>query len=540
MRLRTALAAALFLTTPVLAASLSDIQSEISSQLPSGSQIGAAQLRGVLNDMASYSSSIGDHRLEQYGTVTAGMDITSLVNTAATALCPSGGTLRIPAGSYVANGINIGSGACQGVHIKGAGKSATIISGTTATSNVFKFGNGTTANNFDLSLEGLTVSGFLTGGTTLPSGGILVEVSLVNSFTMRDFSIANWSTGLQLDGGSVGIKVSDGYILNGTPTTGVGVKINNALGEMNNVDITGSPGAANQPAAGIDILKTAGFWFRGISEVQSGYGLAILPTGTDAVQYVWISDSDFDSNTNGGEIIAGGASTVIGSINHSLTHFSSNGVVGSAGGANGVLISSSGVVDDVSYNGCEALNNSGNGYEFDTGSNISVIGGASYANNWGTNAFYAGIQIATASGHVTVHGSRIGTPTAGYANPPYNHLRGIFISSGAGDYIDISNNDLTGNSAAILDQSTGSHTIVTNNRGLNPIGGSAITPGASPYTYTAGHSPETVYITGGTVSAIATGGGTVATASPSSVQLWPNETVTVTYSSVPTMRKSVH
>lgn len=72
---------------------------------------------------------------------------------------------------------------------------------------------------------------------------------------------------------------------------------------------------------------------------------------------------------------------------------------------------------------------------------------------------------------------------------------------------------------------------------------SAVTVPASPGTITCGSSPESHYITGGTVTVVATGGRTIATSSstiPVSIHLWPGESYSITYSVVPTVSKVVH
>jgi hypothetical protein len=75
--------------------------------------------------------------------------------------------------------------------------------------------------------------------------------------------------------------------------------------------------------------------------------------------------------------------------------------------------------------------------------------------------------------------------------------------------------------------------------GLNPVGPSSVTPGASPYTYTAGNSPEELYIFGGVVTDISKGGVTIGSVTGIRVHLEPNQTVVTTYSSAPTMVKDV-
>jgi len=85
---------------------------------------------------------------------------------------------------------------------------------------------------------------------------------------------------------------------------------------------------------------------------------------------------------------------------------------------------------------------------------------------------------------------------------------------------------------------------LSENLGYNPIGASSVTPGGSPWTYTAGNTPETIYLYGGTVSSVAKNSITLATALSSTtslpVSLQPGEAVTVTYSSAPTVVRDQH
>jgi hypothetical protein len=75
------------------------------------------------------------------------------------------------------------------------------------------------------------------------------------------------------------------------------------------------------------------------------------------------------------------------------------------------------------------------------------------------------------------------------------------------------------------------------NKGLQPQGVASITVGASPFTYTAGVTPEAVYISGGTVSSVAKNSRTIFTASPATVYLEPREAIVVTYSALPVMER---
>ncbi len=101
--------------------------------------------------------------------------------------------------------------------------------------------------------------------------------------------------------------------------------------------------------------------------------------------------------------------------------------------------------------------------------------------------------------------------------------------------VDAYDNDLSGNATgAINNYGSATGCRMARNRGYNPVGISSVTPGASPWTYTAGITSEVVYVSGGTVSGITKGGLSVPTSG--SYVLEPAETIVVTYSSVPTVR----
>lgn len=73
---------------------------------------------------------------------------------------------------------------------------------------------------------------------------------------------------------------------------------------------------------------------------------------------------------------------------------------------------------------------------------------------------------------------------------------------------------------------------VVGNKGYR-LGPVTVTLGASPATYTAGITPETLYLSGGTVTSIVRNGVTVAANSNVSIPLSANDNVVVTYSAAP-------
>jgi hypothetical protein len=116
-----------------------------------------------------------------------------------------------------------------------------------------------------------------------------------------------------------------------------------------------------------------------------------------------------------------------------------------------------------------------------------------------------------------------------------SHSIDIAISVGASANYIVSGNILDGYvTSPLLDGGTGVNAIVEGNIGI-PLGLAYATVGASPYTYTAGHKPETLYIIGGTVSAVSTLGQTMFSSTDRTIPLQPNQAVTVTYSVAPAL-----
>lgn len=121
---------------------------------------------------------------------------------------------------------------------------------------------------------------------------------------------------------------------------------------------------------------------------------------------------------------------------------------------------------------------------------------------------------------------------------PKTQKYGIDIVNANCDENLILGNDVRGNlTAGIHDAGTG--TIIRNNLGYNPVGIASISVGESPFTHTAGASPETVYVSGGTVSSITKGGNNFGLTA-GAFELEPYESIVVTYTVAPTMFKDLH
>jgi hypothetical protein len=195
-------------------------------------------------------------------------------------------------------------------------------------------------------------------------------------------------------------------------------------------------------------------------------------------------------------------------------------------------------VDGVDFVDCEFLSNTTSGF-FSGGtagvvSNIQIIGGR-VAGNASQGILFDGILGGQ------IQNVRIGT-VGGYGG--VNGV-GVYLASAA-ESINVSGNDLRLNTAIVTNAASGTKNRITDNMGYNPVGAASVTTSASPYTYTAGASPETLYFSASTgVSAVTQGGVSVLPAAlaanvPFAAQLGPNEAIVVTYTGTLTAKKMVH
>jgi hypothetical protein len=130
-----------------------------------------------------------------------------------------------------------------------------------------------------------------------------------------------------------------------------------------------------------------------------------------------------------------------------------------------------------------------------------------------------------------IHGNVIGPNGLYGANTV-----GISLS-GTTDRVSVIGNNLATNTTPVSYTATGGNNVIEGNTAYPPLGGSAITVGASPFTYTSGPHPETVTINAGTVSLITLGGVGILQSSGHAIPMAPNQTLTITYSAAPSMIK---
>jgi hypothetical protein len=149
-----------------------------------------------------------------------------------------------------------------------------------------------------------------------------------------------------------------------------------------------------------------------------------------------------------------------------------------------------------------------------------------------TIAIYLGARTSSGAG-----GSICGNTIRGYT-------AGIFLDTTA-TQLRIANNQTSGCTSPIANYVPTSNTIV-DNAGVNPVGVSALSPGASPWTYTSGAYYETIYISASTgISAVTQRGSSILPAAlaanvPFTIHAGPHDAIVITYTGTLHANTMVH
>jgi len=458
--------------------------------------------------------------IQFYGAVGDGTtDCTSAFNSAVAAL-PYGGTIYVPIGTYkVSSAITL----TAGITIQGTGPTSSTITTSSASANIFDLaagcavmdlkmissvtrttgyyvnilGNGCTVDNCEFENYYIGVS-----AGTIP--GTLIVAPRVSNCRFRTPAVSSGSGGVQF------------------------IYCSNA--EMYNVIMTGEVGT--QASFGLRIQAGDTAFIDSCNITVHGKALLMDTPAGYSMFALDITSCCFDSagvitgpsNASNAELVPAGD---IKDTKITNTWF------GISSAAHGCVLSptGAGTINGIEFVGCEFVDNGDNG--------LYVVGSA--VTNWKVTGGWAagntnkGIYVNGASVNFTIVGFAAGN-IAGRGTNDY----GIALSAAASDKFVIADCNLEGNTSAnMFDGSTGTSGIITGNRGYNWGSFTTLTPSGSPYIYTAGHSPEVVYVYGDTVSAISQSGIQIASGSNLAISLAPNEACGITYTVAPTVRKKV-
>jgi len=436
-------------------------------------------------------------------------DNTTPLNTALAALTGTGGCIYFPPGKYKFNS-SVSFSLPAGIFsmgLLGSGQDNTILTWPNASGGItFNYaGISSSAHIRDLSF---------TTGTT--AGGNALTLNLATS-------VANPADTAISDVYRVTMRGDDGYAA--TDYWSLGLNIANVSNiQIENLAVIG---AASANGTGISIIGLPGSSTYGVQYNIAKSALQFLTSGivyNSFVQGVTVDQTNFTGNING--IISPASQT--GTLAQLAVTNSQFNPAASGGG----IVTSTSITEVLIANNLFIA----------LASNINTIN--LVANN---HFVITGNEITsgnlTGTGGILVNTTSAGAKGIIANNDIFGFATGIALQAGSQN-VSVQGNTFTGNTTTISNSGTGN--IIVNNSGYNPVGPGAITVTASPFTYTAGASPETVYIWAGTVSSVTfdkNGGalGTVACASsPCTVDLGPFEQTKVTYTVAPNMNKMVH
>lgn len=436
------------------------------------------------------------------------IDVTAAIQAAVNSWGAIGGRIYLPPGNYLISAAITFSAPTV---LVGAGAGATTITTNSATANCIVF---------NAIFCGVEHVGFVS--TVTRTGGAFISItSLASNSHVRNFQMTGYFLGIFQTGSSTH-WFSEGLMF-GPANNGAGILLTGGGGDIFINRITMSGSANNPTTSGISVVFSSAVNITDCDIIRHGFDLLLNPGNGQSVIFIYCNNSYFDSATCGVEVAPTGSGIVQGlrMMGCWTSNHTGEGVNLSATGGGTIL--------GVELIGQNCLTNQGNGVAIGNGADIHILGGV-YAGNAGS-----GIAVTANESVFSAVGARIGNAYGDVGN-----AFGIFIAPGTStDYI-ICGCDLTGNiTTNFSDGGTGTQKSIRGNTGI-PVGASnTITVTASPFTYTAGPLPETIYINGGTVSLVAVNGLGVFQSSNVTVSVQPNNPVTVTYTAAPSMAKTI-
>ena len=406
-------------------------------------------------------------------------DDTRAIKAAIGSLAGGNGTLVLSAGRYLVSGpLSVGRGS---VRFKGSGKNVTFIETTSSTANIVEYGG----TAFDGEVSDLTL------GSVASSSRAGCAIAISNG--VGDIHLRNLRVG----------RSYHGFCMTNPAVTGVAslshIDFENALGDTVLVDgasqlfmsgVTSIQTTTPNPSC-IHIVSAGGFYFQNVTCGGSVYGLIVKPPAGKSVFDGFITNFEaddcqtvgaglaFDSSAGGkiwdirGTNLRAGFGQGVGfyfagtNTSHlNVTNFTSN-----RNALEGLMIED---LQDSSFSDGQVLGNSS------------------------TASGHAGIDLAGGM-RLTFRDIRSTNlyPGSSASNQTYGfQIRSAFTGVGQ-----ILGGDVTGNTTGgLINNSKSTGLTIKDVRGYNPVGVRHRTLDASPWTYTAGASPETEIFSDGSCS----------------------------------------
>jgi hypothetical protein len=395
----------------------------------------------------------------------------------------------------------------------------TIISTSSATANIFELSSSVTVRDM-----ALTSSVTRTAGYHINMGSMLAYVFI------ERVQFTKFYHGVYVNSNYGAIRSCD-FRGNNIASTTNGITVIQAADFVCDHCVMYGAQSGTQWNSGFLILNSAGMWLRNCEISQTGTGIWVAPNAVGLAVQALTIDSCFVNSCSGNGItldpVASG--TAIGQ-----TLISDCWIGGGTGTGVGVYLDSNPAATGVlgtNITNCQVLQWASYGILIN---NAKVLGTA--ISNCAISGNLHGIVFNTSVVKFSVMSCMIGTASGGNANSNY----GLYFV-GTNSIGIIIGNILTGNTSGSIFGTLGASSIIKDNVGYNPVGGSSVTPGASTWTYTASPSPETHYISGGALTALSVSGQAIVYApAGSTLELGPGESYVMGYTAAPTVHKVVH
>lgn len=399
--------------------------------------------------------------------------------------------------------------------LRGQTEQESLITTTSAAGDVLPLNNG----GVHIDRVGFTSSVTRTGGCYihLSASGILIQNFFMSNafcaFKVDDATSSNFidygnitssvagsqdliSFGSGTSSGAVAQYFGHTIINSGTPPINNIAVLNVGDLTIDSIQSIGAAGAnlSVKPSSGQSVLslKVINSFFD-----AGGTGMSIGPTGTGIVARSQFVNSWFGDGTVNGAVLDGGTGSAL--------------------------------VDGMQFTNCQFVNvPTGSGLVIQNRVEHTTITDSLFAGN--TDGIFDNRSAATPGLYIS--NSVIGQGGGFSGNSSLG-----FSGNGGGDYLVLMNNWLGANGAPYSSSNVGTHNVVENNAGYNPIGRSVPSVGASPWTFTNGSTHATYYSFGGTISSITVNGNILfnTACSPCVIPLAPNDVVVTTYSGAPTV-----
>jgi len=359
--------------------------------------------------------------------------------------------------------------------------------------------------------------------STTRTGGCYIHIQ-ASTITLTNFYLINGYCAYKVDDGTSVTTVDHGYIYN-------------SVGSGQSVVTYGSGTGAGPLAAyfghtiinsttptqtNITVSNVGDLFLDYVQSLSATIDLMVNPASGQSVVSLKTNASFFDHGGTNMWVVPSGTGSV-GRSEFVNTWFGS-------GTTNGAVLdggTGSAIVNGLQFTNCQFVLSGGTGLVVQNRTENITVSDSIFAGN--VDGIFDN-RSATFNGLFLINNNigasgLLGGNTTGY------------IGQGAGDFLILNGNMVSGNTTSYNLTNSGTHNVITHNIGINPVGTSTPTPGASPWTFGNGPTPATMYLFAGTISSVSVNGASLfnAAGTPLVIPLAPNDVVVVIYTVAPTV-----